>query len=168
MGFKPTGSHSGIIGLSKGEIFVKSDSVATGKFTINMKSITVTDPKEGKDKVNLENHLKGLGDKTNEDHFFNVNKYPIGYFEITGLTNKDNKTMLEGNLTLKGTTKNITFPAAITVNDSVVTIKSETFKINRVLWNINYNSKSALENLGNQYIHDDIELKVSITARRGK
>lgn len=76
--------------------------------------------------------------------------------------------MVEGNLTLKGTTKNITFPAAIAVNDSVVTIKSETFKINRVLWNINYNSKSALENLGNQYIHDDIELKVSITARRGK
>ena len=95
MGSKPTGSHSGTIGLSKGEIFVKSDSVATGKFTINMKSITVTDPKEGKDKVNLENHVKGLGDKMNEDHFFNVNKYPTGYFEITGLTNKIVKPWLK-------------------------------------------------------------------------
>ncbi|MCO6146774.1 YceI family protein [Flavobacterium sp. NRK1] len=165
-GSKPTGKHMGTISLSKGEIFAKNDTVETGTFTINMKSITVTDPKEGKDKINLENHLKGLGDKANEDHFFNINKYPAGTFEITGIIKQNNKTMVEGNLTLKGITKNIAFPAFISVNDTLAVINSETFKINRVLWNINYNSKSALENLGDHYIHDDIELKVSVTAKR--
>jgi polyisoprenoid-binding protein YceI len=166
VGTKPTGKHTGTISLSAGDIFVKNDMLETGKFTIDMKSIAVTDPKEGKNKVNLENHLKGLGDKTNEDHFFNTNKYPTGTFEITGLTTENNKTIVEGNLTLKGTTKNIKFPAIISVNDSIVVLNSESFKINRILWNINYNSKSAVENLGNQYIDDDIELKVSVTARR--
>ncbi len=168
MGSKPTGKHTGTINLGNGEIFAKNDTIETGTFTINMNSIAVTDPKEGKDKINLENHLKGLGDKANEDHFFNTNKYPTGTFEITGIINQNNKTMVEGNLTLKGITKNIAFPAFISVNDTLAVINSDTFKINRVLWNINYNSKSALENLGDHYIHDDIELKVSVTAKREK
>ncbi|MHA3788080.1 YceI family protein [Flavobacterium hauense] len=165
-GTKPTGKHTGTIKLTNGTLFVKNGMLVTGKFTINMKSITVTDPKDGKNKTNLENHLKGLGDKANEDHFFNTNKYPTGTFEITNLTTANNRTMVEGNLTLKGTTKNITFPAIVTVNDSLVVINSESFKINRILWNINYNSKSAIENLGNQYIDDNIELKVSVTTRK--
>lgn len=165
-GTKPTGRHTGTIRLTDGILFVKNGQLETGKFTINMRSITVTDPKEGKNKTNLENHLKGLGDKTNEDHFFNTNKYPKGTFEITNLTNANNRTMIEGNLTLKDITKNITFPAIVNINDSLVIINSESFKINRILWNINYNSKSAIENLGNQYIDDTIELKVSVTARR--
>ncbi len=166
IGSKPTGRHTGTINISKGEVFVKNGAVETGRFTINMKSITVTDPKEGKDRLNLENHLKGLGDKTNEDHFFNTIKYPTGTFEITAIAAENNKTTVEGNLTLKGITKNIKFPALVVVNDSMVILNSESFKINRILWNINYNSKSAVENLGNQYIDDDIELKVSVTARR--
>lgn len=166
IGTKPTGKHTGTIKLSNGEIFVKNGMLETGKFTIDMKSIAVTDPKDGKNKTNLENHLKGLGDKADEDHFFNTNKYPTGTFEITGMTAGNNKTIIEGNLTLKGTTKNIKFPALVSVNDSVVVINSESFKINRILWNINYNSKSAVENLGNQYIDDDIELKLSVTAKR--
>ena len=166
VGSKPTGTHTGTISLSGGEVFIKNNALETGNFTIDMKSIAVTDPKEGKDKANLENHLKGLGNKTNEDHFFNTNKYPTGTFEITGMTAENNKAMVKGNLTLKGITKNIKFPAIVSVNDSVVILNSESFKINRILWNINYNSKSAVENLGNQYIDDDIELKVSVTARR--
>ena len=165
-GSKPTGTHSGTIKLLSGELFVKDSTLATGKFTINMNSIKVTDPKDGKDRLNLENHLKGIGAKTNEDHFFNTGKYPTGTFEITGISVENNKTMIEGNLTLKGTAKNIRFPASVSINDSTAIITSEPFKINRILWNINYNSKSAVENLGNQYIDDDIELKVNVVAKR--
>lgn len=166
IGSKPTGMHTGTINISKGEVFVKNGAIESGSFTLNMKSITVTDPKEGKDRINLENHLKGLGDTTNEDHFFNTIKYPTGTFEITAVSAENTKTIVEGNLTLKGISKNIKFPALVVVNDSMVILNSESFKINRILWNINYNSKSAVENLGNQYIDDDIELKVSVTAGR--
>lgn len=166
IGTKPTGSHSGTIKLKDGVFFIKENELESGKFTIDMNSITVTDPKEDKNRTNLENHLKGLGDKTNEDHFFNVTKYPISTFEITNIAKAKNQTLIEGNLTIKEITKNITFPAFVSVNDSTVILNSESFKINRTLWNINYNSKSAIENLGDQYIDDNIELKVSVTAKR--
>lgn len=168
LGSKPTGTHTGTISLSKGELFVKNDTLETGKFVLDMKSIAVTDPKEGKDRINLENHLKGLGNEDSADHFFNTGKYPVGQFDITAITAENNKTMVEGNLTLKDITKNIKFPAVIYINDKLVTINSENFKINRTLWNINYNSKSPVKNLGDQYIDDDIELKVSVIAKREK
>lgn len=162
-GSKPTGKHTGTINLSGGEVFAKDGMLETGKFTIDMKSITVTDLKAGDGKEDLEAHLKGLK-IDNADHFFNTNKYPVGTFEITGIAKEGTQTMIEGNLTLKGTTKNIRFPASVTVTGDEIAINSEPFKINRVLWNVNYNSKNVVENLGNQYIDDDIGLKVSVKA----
>ncbi|RZJ59039.1 MAG: YceI family protein [Flavobacterium sp.] len=162
---KPTGNHNGTIGLSNGEISVKDGNLEAGKFTIDMKSITVTDLKAGDGKEDLESHLKGLG-KDDADHFFNINKYPTGTFEMTGSSKEGEKTMIEGNLTLKGVTKNIKFPATVTIAEDAVTIVSETFNINRTLWNINYSSKSVIENLGDKYINDDIEIKVNLKAKK--
>ena len=166
-GSKPTGRHTGTIMLANGQLFVKDSLLESGSFTINMKSINVTD-QTGEKKMQLESHLKGLGDEGNADHFFNTGKYPEGKFEITGITDTDGKKMVEGNLTLKAITKNIKFPATVTLSDTLVTLVSEPFKINRTLWNINYSSKSAVANLGDKYIDDDIEIKVSVKATRRK
>lgn len=164
-GSKPTGTHSGTISLHKGNIFVKNDSLESGSFILDMATITVTDPKEGKERIDLENHLKGLKEG-NADHFFNIKKYPTGTFEITGIKIKDSLNMIEGNLTLKDITKNITFPAKVAVTPDSVKIESEEFTINRTLWNINYSSKSVFENLGDKYINDDIKLKVKVKAKK--
>lgn len=168
-GSKPTGKHTGTIKLSGGEFFVNNGVIESGTFTIDMKSIVVTDLKLSDGKEDLENHLKGLGkEKEKADHFFNTTQYPTGNFEITNITDEGGKSMVEGNLTLKGITKNIKFPATITITESDVMLESEPFKINRVLWNINYSSKSVFDNLGNQYIDDDIGIKVSVNANRTK
>ena len=66
----------------------------------------------------------------------------------------------------KDVTKNIKFPANITVTDNEISFVSEPFKINRVLWNVNYSSKSVFDNLGNQYIDDDIEIQVNVKANK--
>ncbi|WP_417350365.1 YceI family protein [Flavobacterium alkalisoli] len=165
-GSKPTGKHTGTINLSEGEFSVKNDSVESGKFVIDMNSITVTDLEAGNGKEDLEAHLKGLGKEDTADHFFNVKKYPTGTFEITGITQEAGKTMVEGNLTLKETTKNIKFPATVTVTPEAVTLTSENFKINRTLWSVNYSSKSIFDNLGDKYVDDEIELKVNIKATK--
>lgn len=165
-GSKPTGKHTGTINLSEGEFSVKNDSVESGKFVIDMNSITVTDLEAGNGKEDLEAHLKGLGKEDTADHFFNVKKYPTGTFEITGITQEAGKTMVEGNLTLKETTKNIKFPATITVTPEAVTLASESFKINRTLWSVNYSSKSIFDNLGDKYVDDEIELKVNVKATK--
>src|SRR5688572_26312150 len=137
-GSKPTGKHTGTINISEGAFYVKNGLAESGDFTIDMKSIAVTDLKDGEEKQNLENHLKGLSKEEEKvDHFFNTNKYPTGTFQITSIKSENGKTMVEGNLTLKDVTKNIKFPANITVTDNEISFVSEPFKINRVLWNVN-------------------------------
>ena len=70
------------------------------------------------------------------------------------------------HLTLKGIKKNISFPATISSNDSETTITSDVFTINRTEWGVNYGSKSVFENLGDKFINDDIEIKVSLKAKK--
>ncbi len=164
-GSKPTGKHTGTIAISDGTVAVKGDQLESGKFVIDMNSIVVTDL-TGEEKQGLEAHLKGTGKPGAEDEFFNVKKYPTGNFELTKAVTENGKTNVEGNLTLKGVTKNVKFPATVAVNGDTVTITSETFAINRTEWNVNYGSKSVFDNLGDKFINDEIELKVSVTAKK--
>lgn len=164
VGSKPAGKHNGTIALSNGELSLNNGKVESGKFTIDMNSITVLDLKAGDGKEDLEGHLKGLGKEEDADHFFNTKKFPEGTFEITSVATVDAVTTVSGNLTLKGITKPVSFPAMILVDGNTVTLNSETFKINRTHWNVNYASKSVFDNLKDKFVEDEIELKVSITA----
>ncbi|WP_108866267.1 YceI family protein [Aquimarina aquimarini] len=162
VGFKPTEKHTGTIKLASGTLTAKEGVLESGSFVIDMTSINVTDL-EGDEKAGLEGHLKGEGEGK-EDHFFNVAKYPKATFEITGITEKEGKTYLEGNFTLKGIKKNISFPITTSVEGNAITLTTEAFTINRTDWGVNYGSKSVFENLGDKFIKDDIELKVSLKA----
>ncbi|GAA0726380.1 hypothetical protein GCM10009430_33270 [Aquimarina litoralis] len=164
VGKKPTENHTGTISIAKGKVKTQDGKIQSGSFVIDMTSINVTDL-EGKQKAGLEGHLKGEGEGK-EDHFFNVAKFPNASFEVTGITEKDGKSMIEGNLTIKGIKKNISFPATTTVEGDTMTLNSEVFTINRTDWGVNYGSKSVFENLGDKFILDDIELKVSLKANK--
>jgi len=165
-GSKQVASHHGIVKLLTGIVYVKGDKIESGNFTINMNSIQTTDVKPEDGKADLEAHLKGTNMDEKADHFFNVKKYPEGRFEITKIGEENGKTMVEGNLTLKGTTKNIKFPAAVKVTESEVTIDSEKFQIDRTQWKVNYGSKSVFTDLGDKFINDEIELVVKLRAKK--
>jgi polyisoprenoid-binding protein YceI len=159
-GFKPTGSHNGTIGLESGVLNVSDGKVVGGSFIIDMKTITVLDiPADD------EGNAKLLGHLTNAD-FFDVEKYPSAAFTITEITEAEGKTMLSGNLTLKEVKNNVTFPVAISNDGGAITITSEAFTIDRTKWNVQYGSKSIFDNLGDKFINDDIELKVTIKAAK--
>jgi len=160
-GAKPTGTHTGTVKLESGVIRLE-DSVLSGSFLIDMTSILVTDL-EGDQKASLEDHLKGTVEGKEGD-FFNVQKYPTAAFEITGVTEKDGKKMMSGNLTLKETKKNIEFPVMYEVAGNTMTLKSEPFTIDRTEWGVNYGSKSVFDNLGDKFINDDIQLEFTIVA----
>ena len=81
-GFKPTGTHSGIVNIESGVFEVDNGTLKSGSFLINMKSISCEDL-DGDMKANLESHLKGTVEGKEGD-FFNVTKFPTGAFEITG------------------------------------------------------------------------------------
>jgi len=163
-GSKPTGTHTGTINVAKGMISVNDNTVEAGTFMIDMKTIECTDL-EGEMKTNLEAHLMGTVEGKEGD-FFNVNEFPMAEFEMTGMSEVDGKTMIEGNLTLKGETNNISFPATVDVNGKQVTITSETFAIDRTKWGVNYGSKSVFDGLGDKFISDDIELTINLVATK--
>lgn len=163
-GFKPTGTHTGTVNLDSGTFSLADGKLESGTFIIDMTSINVTDL-EGEYKTDLEAHLKGTGEG-NEDHFFNVNKFPNGAFEITGATEENGKTMVSGNLSLKGIKNNVTFPATITNEGDIMTFTSDAFTIDRTKWSVNYSSKSVFDNLGDKFINDEMELKITVKAKK--
>lgn len=165
VGSKPAGKHNGTIAVSEGEISVKDGVIVGGKFGIDMNTITVLDLTEADGKLDLEGHLKGLT-KENEDHFFNVTKYPTASFEITSISTENAVTTVNGNLTMKDITKNVSFTAALTVDDTKASIISEPFKINRTQWGVNYASKSLFDDLKDKFVDDEIELKVTAFATK--
>lgn len=165
-GFKPTATHFGEIALEKGVFHTNGDLLDSGNFEIDMTSINVQDI-EGDDKSNLEAHLKGTVEGKEGD-FFNINAFPSSSFEITEVQSMEaGKTMLSGNLTMKGVSNNITFPVNIkSEGDNHLSLTSEPFTIDRTKWGINFGSKSIFDNLGDKFVNDEIELEIILKAKK--
>lgn len=159
-GFKPTGSHYGTIDLSNGNFILNGEKIVSGEFTINMNSIVDLDmPADNEYNAKLVGHLKS-------EDFFDVAKYPNGSFQIKGTENKNGRTLIKGDLTLKGITHSISFLADIKIDAGKLTFKSETFKIDRSKWNIRYKSKSFFDDLKDKYIEDGMEISIEVTANK--
>jgi polyisoprenoid-binding protein YceI len=159
-GFKPTGSHYGTIDLDNGNIIIKNDKITGGEFTINMNSIVDLDmPADNEYNAKLVGHLKSAD-------FFDVEKYPNGSFQIKETENKDGKTLIKGELTLKDISHPVSFLADIKIENGQLTLKSETFKIDRSKWNIRYKSKSFFDDLKDKFIEDDMEISIEVIANK--
>jgi len=165
IGSKPTGKHKGTISLASGNFETEEGTITGGNFTIDMKSINVTDL-EGEDKEYLEAHLKGIGEKEAEDHFFNVTKYPTSTFKIISLSEANGAYFIKGILNMKGIAKEVNFSSEITISENEISFVSDPFKIDRTLWNVNYASKSIFDNLKDKFINDDIELMIRLKATK--
>jgi len=161
-GFKPTGKHNGTINIESGVLTLNDGKVESGSFLIDMNSITDLDMAPD-DEMNakLVGHLKSAD-------FFDVEKYPSAAFEVTGFEEKDGKTMLSGNLTLKEKKNNVTFPVSVVEGTDDLTLTSETFTIDRSKWDVKYGSKSFFDDLGDKFINDDIELTITLKAKKSQ
>lgn len=164
VGKKLTGEHVGTINLKGGNLVMSSHSIASGKFEMDMTSITNTDL-SGESKEDLEGHLRS-------DDFFSSEKFPIASFEIMSTVPLEgdangNNLSIKGNLTIKGITNEIQFPAQVTIADQNITVKA-TITFDRTKWNIKYKSKTIFSDLGDKFIYDDIELKISLVGNLSK
>ena len=160
------GKHNGTINFAKGFLSIDNDQITGGTFVIDMNTIDVQD-QEGEWKTKLERHLKGL-DEGKEDHFFNVQKYPMSRFDITKVTdlegNDEFNKMVYGNLTIKGITKPIGLTAKVTVDGDVVRVQTKDIVLDRTEWNVNYNSKKIFADLQDNIINDEIKLNFAFDA----
>lgn len=152
IGTKRTGRHEGTIKIQEGSLKIQEGNLTGGSFVLNMTSIEVTDLASGKGKEDLEGHLKA-------DDFFNVEKYPTAKFEITSVTpdtTGGNTHKIEGNLTIRETTKSIAFGAKVNVSENSVDATTN-FNINRKDWGIQYDGKK--DDLIRDEVNFDIQLK---------
>ncbi len=166
-GTKVTGSHNGTVQLQSGELVMKDGELVGGNFTIDMNTITDLDLEDDW-KANLENHLKGTSEDQQDD-FFNVPAYPTAKFEITKATklmnNEDANYVVNGNLTIKDTTKEIGFRALVEEENGMVTVSTPQFLIDRTEWGIQYRSSKFFDDLADKAINDEFGLKVELAAK---
>jgi polyisoprenoid-binding protein YceI len=148
--------HTGTIKLMSGKLTAKDDHLTGGSFVINMNSILNTD-QTGKDKSNLEKHLKN-GD------FFEVEKFPFGDFKLTNAETESSSQSITGNLTLKSITKSIQIPIELKIEDQTLTAQTPMFSIDRTKWGVVYSS-GIIGTLKDDLINDEISLKIKIVAK---
>jgi polyisoprenoid-binding protein YceI len=165
--------HTGTINIKSGELNVKDSAITGGSFVLDMSSIVVSGP-EGSDPKKNEKLLEHL----KSPDFFNVNANPEATFAITAVTPftgtasdtadprqasiskykvADPTHNVSGNLIIKGVSKNITFPAKITIANNTVDAIAK-FNINRKDWDIVYPGKP------DDLIRDEIHLGITLKA----
>lgn len=163
VGVKQTGAHEGTFGIKNGKLVLSGTDITGGEFEIDVNALQVTDI-TGEDKANLEGHLKS-GD------FFDAANYPTAKFSITAVAPYDAAVMptklegathlISGNLTLKESTVNITFPAKVTIADGAVMAEAD-FNIDRTQWGLNYKGPN---NPADWFIKKEVELQLNIKAQ---
>jgi len=164
-GTKPTGEHHGYVKISNGELVLENNEIRSGSFNLDMNSISNTDLTDETSRAKLIKHLKS-------DDFFAAEKYPTARFVITKVTRLpvsrqstgDIKAThkIEGDLTIKDITRRIEFDASVNILKGRLTATSLPFIINRTKWGVNYQSKSITAGLKDQFILDEISLKVDL------
>ena len=164
-GFKSyvASEHIGTIGVQAGTLAVAGNQLVGGTIIIDMNSISNEDIEvEGK-RGYLEGHLKS-------DAFFFVDSFPTAVFEIVEVREESADaapSVVVGNLTIRGITNSIEFPADVTVEEGIVHFSAPTFSIDRTKWNVKYHDSedaTIAETLKEDMIDHSIELTINVSA----
>lgn len=171
-GYKPTGTHHGTVDVIDGALKTENNELIGGNFTIDLGTIKVLDLTDPKDNAKLTTHLMS-------SDFFHTEKHPLATFVITGVGPFDSTmansrkeigdivptNAITGNLTMKDSTRSITFNARIEMNDNMITAETNQFFLDRVQWNVQYGSKTLFNNLKDNFINDEMGITIKLTAR---
>ncbi|HTB24127.1 MAG TPA: YceI family protein [Puia sp.] len=152
-GGKVTGMHSGNIAIKEGEFKLNDGILTSGKFVVDMRSITVLDITDPATNAQFIGHMAS-GD------FFASAEYPEAIFEITTVENKH----IEGNIMIKGIRRTIGFDADIHVAEDILTAMGKMI-IDRTQFGIKFRSGNFFKDLGDTLIYNEFELNINITAK---
>ena len=158
-------NHPGKFKLTSGNVAFANNQITGGDFVINIKSMEL-EQKGAMFDEKLRPHLMS-GD------FFDADKFGTAKFEITKVepyeANSSDTSIVEGanfnvsgNLTLKSTTKNITFPARIDLDENTMKAKAN-FDIDRRQWQMNYGNDKTL---GDKFISETVNIELDLQAKK--
>lgn len=166
-GTKPVGQHQGVFSIKEGALMVDGQNITGGRFVIDVSTLKIVD-KDTAGTSMLAGHLSS-------PDFFDVQKYPTATFEITAVTagapaaKEGEKLMMQdathsitGNLTLKDTTRSVTFPAKVQMADGQVTADAN-FNIDRTQWHMVYGNDKGL---GDKFIRPEVNMVLHLVAKK--
>jgi len=155
---KFSGSHTGTVALTSGNLQFNGKKLVEGGFIADMTTVKTMDG--DKPSPNLDKHLKN-------DDFFGVDKFPAANFVIKKVEGNGADVKITGDLTIKGKTNSISFPAKITWNaDKTVTAVAEKVAVDRTKYGIEYKSKSIFSSIGDNFIYDEFTFAVKLVAKK--
>ncbi len=163
IGTKPIGQHHGAFTLQSGSLTVNNGAITGGRFELDMNSLHILD-EDTNGVFKLSGHLRS-GD------FFDVEKFPSAVFEISSITEgvagnpadlvmKDATHTVTGNLTIKGVTKSVSFPAKISVTEQGISANAN-FNIDRTNWGLVYGNDQSL---GDKFIRPTVNIQLHLVA----
>lgn len=185
-GYKPSGQHHGYIPMKNGEVMVEGESLTGAKFVFDITALEIEDLEKGS-----ENYEKLSGHLRSND-FFDAANHPEAIFTLTSVEpfsadeiedneefetdntpKKDSELAqgnpthwISGNLEMRGTTKNIKFPAVVDINNGTVTAKAG-FNIDRTNWGLMYGDESsATDKAKDQFIYNTVSVEFDIKANQ--
>lgn len=183
-GYKPTGQHFGFIPVTEGQVSLEGESLTGARFVFDITGLKIQDMEESN-----ENYPKLWGHLQSAD-FFDAANYPQAVFELTSVepysagtiedkvefatdnTPKSDSEIaaenpthwISGNLTMRGTTKNIKFPAYVSISNGAVEAKAG-FNIDRTAWGLAYGDESnAVDKAKDQFIYNTVSVGFDIKA----
>ncbi|MFN8711227.1 MAG: YceI family protein [Bacteroidota bacterium] len=157
-GKKAIGSHTGNIKITAGNIKLDSNMIS-GEFVIDMKSITCTDITDSSNNKDFVGHMMA-------DDFFGVAANPTAKISLKKIAALDDKSnyLITADLTIKGITNEITFPAHIVTEAGRMSVSADIV-VDRTRWGIIYNSPTAGA-LGDKFIYDNFNLAINLKGKK--
>jgi polyisoprenoid-binding protein YceI len=150
VGSKVTGKHDGGFKAFTGSAKTKDGAIEGGSVEVEIDATSVFS-----DDDKLTGHLK-------TKDFFDVENHPKAKFVSTEIKKGGEggaSHTVTGNLTLRGETKSVTFPATITTEGDSAKVKAE-FSINRKDFGLQYAGKP------DDLIRDDVVIKLDLDLKK--
>ncbi|MDO7845654.1 YceI family protein [Hymenobacter sp. M29] len=159
-----THGHNGTMNFSSGELLVKGNAIVGGTVTVDMKTMKATDIKDESSQGKFVGHMSS-------DDFFGVATYPTSTFKIVsvapikGAAKEADNATITGDMTIKGVTQRISFPAKVGVKGDLASATGKV-TIDRTKFGLKYGSKSFFESIGDKAIYDTFDLTFNVIAKK--
>jgi polyisoprenoid-binding protein YceI len=151
VGKKVIGGENGTIDIKNGSVNYNGSTITAGSFTIDMNTIK-TLSQEGDNKSKLENHLKSAD-------FFQVSKFPVSTFKVKRVVKgSGDDATVTGALTIKGISRDITFPIKMNAIDGRLEITAKDIKVDRTKYGVKFASKSLKSTVSDKAINDEFTI----------
>ena len=148
----------GTIKIKQGFASFENGVLKGGEVVFDMNTITATSTGKGEGQDYLSTHLKS-------DDFFAVSTYPESKFIITSVAKESgNIYQVTGDLTIKGKTNPVSFPAEVRASNGQTTIIGGLM-LDRTLWEVKFGSDKFFQDLGDNVISDEFSIEFTVITK---